>query len=299
MKWLNYHHLIYFRQIARSGSISKAAIELKVGQPALSTQLKSLEDSLGKKLFERRSKRLFLTEAGNHALDYAEKINSLGQELIDVLEKDNFGNKVSLRVGCLDSIPKHLICDIVDLAYKKTGCFLSIYEESIDRLLDKLSSHQLDLIISDRKILSHYATKTRSKLILNRPVAAYAAPEFKNLKKDFPNNMDNIPTILPTNHSKLRLDIEQYFSEHRITPKIIGETQDTSLQKILATKGDGVVFLPMFSAQELVRDKKLVKIGELDNVFAEYYLIHSERVTQNPAMSLVIEQYFESMKLGF
>ena len=46
MKWLNYHHLIYFREIAKEGSISKASEKLLIGQPALSAQLKQLEEEL-------------------------------------------------------------------------------------------------------------------------------------------------------------------------------------------------------------------------------------------------------------
>ena len=45
MKWLNYHHLLYFKTIATEGSISKASQKLNVGQPALSAQLKTLEES--------------------------------------------------------------------------------------------------------------------------------------------------------------------------------------------------------------------------------------------------------------
>ena len=44
MKWLNYHHLIYFKEIANEGRISKASEKLLIGQPALSAQLKQLEE---------------------------------------------------------------------------------------------------------------------------------------------------------------------------------------------------------------------------------------------------------------
>ena len=73
-KWLNYHHLYYFKVIATTGSIAKASEILLVGQPALSSQLKQLETALGQKLFERRNKGLHLTEAGRVALEYAETI---------------------------------------------------------------------------------------------------------------------------------------------------------------------------------------------------------------------------------
>ncbi|MCT4641008.1 MAG: LysR family transcriptional regulator [Bacteriovoracaceae bacterium] len=77
MKWLNYHHLIYFKEIATQGSISAASKLLNVGQPALSSQLKQFENFLGIDLFVRKGRRLVLTDAGRIILDYALKINEL------------------------------------------------------------------------------------------------------------------------------------------------------------------------------------------------------------------------------
>ena len=64
MEWLNYHHLYYFCAVVRTGSISKASQELRVSSPAISMQLRSLEDSLGEKLLVRSGRRLVLTEMG-------------------------------------------------------------------------------------------------------------------------------------------------------------------------------------------------------------------------------------------
>jgi LysR family transcriptional activator of nhaA len=67
--WLNYHHLNYFRVIAQEGSIARAAQKLRLGQPTLSAQLKQLEEHIGIKLFERKHKKLILTESGRIALE--------------------------------------------------------------------------------------------------------------------------------------------------------------------------------------------------------------------------------------
>ena len=48
MEWLNYHHLFYFWTVARAGSIAKASQELRLAQPTISNQLKTLEGSLGR-----------------------------------------------------------------------------------------------------------------------------------------------------------------------------------------------------------------------------------------------------------
>ena len=64
MPWLNYHHLLYFWTVARAGTISAASKELHLSQPTISTQLKTLEESLGQKLFARQGRKLVLTDVG-------------------------------------------------------------------------------------------------------------------------------------------------------------------------------------------------------------------------------------------
>ena len=65
---LNYHHLQYSRAVARSGNLTRTASELNLSQSALSAQIRKLEDQLGNDLFERKGRRLFLTETGHIAL---------------------------------------------------------------------------------------------------------------------------------------------------------------------------------------------------------------------------------------
>lgn len=85
MRWLNYHHLLYFWTVARTGSIAAASRELYVSQPAICTQIKSLENVLGTPLFTRRGRGLELTDAGRKAYVYADQIFELGRELKEAI----------------------------------------------------------------------------------------------------------------------------------------------------------------------------------------------------------------------
>lgn len=298
MRWINYHHLIYFKEIATQGSISKASETLKVGQSALSSQLKNLEEYLGVKLFERKNRRLYLTEPGKVTLEYANKINDLGQELISIIEDKVFTKEVKLTVGALDSIPKNLICDIVEYAHKKTNCFLSILEGDIDSLLRQLLAHQIEIFISDHQINSFEHENIFTKPIVQSPLFAFAPEKLKSLKNNFPLSLDGAPVILPTKHSKIRQDVEHFFHTFNINANIIAETQDTALQKILSSRGDGVIFLPDFTTTELVAEKKLYNIGILDQVYVEYYMTYSKRIIDNPALELLTSQDFNGMREG-
>src|SRR3989344_2207258 len=112
MDWLNYHHLYYFRTIAQEGGIARAAAKLRLGQPTLSSQLKRLEDAIGRPLFERRNRQMVLTETGRAALDYANEIFQLGEEMIEVLQDKNLRNETHLQIGALDSVPKSVILSL-------------------------------------------------------------------------------------------------------------------------------------------------------------------------------------------
>ena len=84
MPFLNYHHLRYFRFIAREKNLTRAAAKLNLSVPALSIQLKQLEESLGHPLFDRVPGGLDLTEAGSIALGYAGwEAGQLEQEIRD------------------------------------------------------------------------------------------------------------------------------------------------------------------------------------------------------------------------
>ena len=92
MKWLNYHHLLYFWTVAREGTITAACERLRLAQPTISAQLKKLEESLGHKLFRHEGRNLALTETGRVVFRYANDIFSLGKEHRGAIEGTPGGN---------------------------------------------------------------------------------------------------------------------------------------------------------------------------------------------------------------
>ena len=149
-QWLNYHHLYYFKVIATTGSIAKASEVLLVGQPALSSQLKKLESSLNQKLFERKNKRLILTEAGRVALEYADTIFKKGEEFLQVFNEQNLSSRTIYKVGVVASAPKILAGSLMQKA-KKIGdnSVISMREDPPEELIRKVSTHELDIILTN------------------------------------------------------------------------------------------------------------------------------------------------------
>lgn len=289
MKWLNYHHLIYFREISNEGSISKASEKLLIGQPALSAQLKQLEDQLGIILFERKNRKLILTDAGKVALKYANEIGQLGQELIQVINDKSYSNKTPFRLGALDSVPKQIVWEIVQKARNANDCFVSIVEGNQEELTTELLSRNIDCFISNHSGDISKDKNMNSKSFVKAPVSIYGAKQFLSCKTNFPKSLNNQPMILPTHHSKLRHDLDYFFDSKKI--KILSEleTEDTSLMKIFAAQGAGLAALPDIAALDLVRNSTLYKIGTLPNVKEEYWLISTKRTIDNPIASLLMK----------
>lgn len=291
MKWLNYHHLYYFRTIAHEGGIAKAAEKLRLGQPTLSTQLKQLEESLGHLLFDRRKRSLLLTEAGKVALEYADNIFRTGNELMQVLEDSSFSGRTDVKFGALDSVPKRLVLSLMEAALKEGNCSVSLLEGRGDELLREMLSHQIDLIISNYPPVTSDRERVYSRTIAKVPVAVFGAVRYAHLKKGFPQSLEYQPFVLPTSHSKLRHDLDHYFALNKLRVTPVAETQDTSVQKLLGIEGYGLIPLPEFSARDLVKEKKLVKIGSLSDVKEEFWLISAARKIENPIAARIMKSF--------
>ncbi|MEX1099787.1 MAG: LysR family transcriptional regulator, partial [Bacteriovoracaceae bacterium] len=254
MKWLNYHHLLYFREIAKEGSIAKASAKLLVGQPALSYQLKQLEESLGVLLFERKNRALVLTEAGTIALEYAEEIFNKGEEFLQAFNSKTFLEKSRYRLGALAGLPKTLVVKVLEEVKRlEPRCFVSTYEAESDELTEKLLKHELDLVITNdpgRPVSDVYR-----KLAGSAPVSVYGSKKFEALQENFPDSLNEAPFILQTMHSKLRFDIEQVFMSNKIKYDLVAECQDSSVKKMLAQNHQGLIFMPEFAGAALVENE--------------------------------------------
>lgn len=290
-QWLNYHHLFYFRIIATEGGIARAAERLHIGQPTLSSQLRQLEDMVGKPLFERKNRKLILTEAGKAALDYANEIFRLGDEMLEVLKDNTPDNQPHLQIGALDSVPKNVILALVMAAYKIAPCAISILEGKGNELFRELRAHKIDLIVSNYPAQDLEEAKVYSKSIAKLPVSVYGAKKFASIGKNFPKSLDGKPFVLPTMHSKLRHDLNHFFKLNSIRALPVAETQDSSLQKLLSEHGVG---LAPFSEVSGAKEVNLIKLGRLPDVFEEIWLISAQRKLENPiAAKLMRSSYLQ------
>lgn len=96
---INMHQLWVFRTVAEKLSFSRAAESLNLSQPAVSMHVKQLERTLGIPLFEKLGRRVCLTDAGRHLLEYAQRIFALTDEAVQCMEDLKGVGRGYLRVA--------------------------------------------------------------------------------------------------------------------------------------------------------------------------------------------------------
>jgi LysR family transcriptional regulator, transcriptional activator of nhaA len=291
MEWLNYHHLLYFWMVARTGSITRASQELRLSQPTISAQLRSLEESLGEKLFTRQGRKLVLTEAGQVVWRYAEEIFTLGNELTEVLKGRPRNRPLRLIVGVSDLIPKLIAYRILQPALAiKGGVFMECYEDTPEKLLLSLSAHELDLVLTDAPAYSVARVRVFNHLLGSSGVGLFASPPLARFyKKRFPHSLSGAPFLLPMKNSTLRQILDQWFDSHSIRPRILAEFQDAALLTAFGQAGAGIFAAPLAIEREVRSRYRVSRLGEVGPRVAEYYAVSAERKIKHPAATVIAE----------
>lgn len=289
--WINYHHLFYFMTIAETGSVSKAAQKLRLGQPTLSAQLKQFEENLGVQLFERQHKKLILSEQGRVALDYARSIFKMGNEMYEVLHDRLKPSRISVHIGALDSIPKQTMLELAQSAYRLGPCSLTLVEGKLDELIRELSAHRIDLVLSNHLPLLNETKSLQHRSIVKRQVSFYGAPKFKSLRKDFPRSLQAQPCVLPTYDSKIRYDLEHWSKVHDLSLDIIAESQDIALKKLMAINAMALIPAASHTVTRQILRGELIEIGPLQGIYEELFLLSAQRRMANPVASTLMKEF--------
>lgn len=289
--WINYHHLFYFKTIAEEESVSKAAQKLRLGQPTLSAQLKQFEEALGVQLFERRHKRLVLTEHGELALSYAQNIFKIGNEMYEALHDRVTPSRLHLQIGALDCIPKQTVLEFTKAAYKVAPCTVSLTEGNFEELSREILAHHLDLVITNFVPTSKQTKGLHYRSVTKRPIFLYGAPQFKSLKKGFPKSISGKPLVLPTFDSKLRYDMEHWSQVHGLRFDIVAETQDIGLITLIAEEGLALTPSARATMETSVKSGKLVEIGLVEGVREEIFVMAADRKVKNPIAERLMQNF--------
>ena len=291
MEWMNYHHLLYFWTVVREGSISKASQKLRISSPAISAQLRSLEENFGEKLLRRSGRNLVLTEMGRTVFSYAEDIFALGRELLDTVRNRPTGRPMRVDIGVVDALPKLIAQWLIEPAlHLREPVRVVCREATSDQLIARLATLELDVVLSDSPINPNLKIRAFNHLLGESAVTFVAMPKLANkCKGRFPGCLDRMPMLLPTDNTDLRRSLDQWFETHKIRPDIVGEFEDYALLRAFGQAGSGIFPVPSVFEKQLKQQDSLRRVGRTEEVHSRFFAISAERKLMHPAVVAICD----------
>jgi len=146
-------HIQYFLAVAEHGSFTRAAATLHVSQPALSQQVRQLEESLGAQLFDRSGRVTRLTDHGEVYLRYARRALLELEEARPALHDVGDLSRGSLRVAVTPTFTTYLVGPLVEAFHQRyPNITLNVRESAQESMEEQLLADQLDVGIAFEEV---------------------------------------------------------------------------------------------------------------------------------------------------
>lgn len=290
MSTLNYNHLFYFWMVAREGSIAAACRQLGVTQPAVSTQIQRLEQSLGMDLFEKSGRGLALTPAGSTVYGYADEIFRLAREMRESLEHGG-QQPLGLTVGVADGVPPALTHRLLAPALRlPRPVRLAVRHGPFARLSAELGARELDVVLSAERLPAGSPVRATPHPLGHCGITLLAAHELAaELAGRFPGSLQGLGFVMPPADSALRRSVEAWLQGAGVTPAVVAELDDWTLRLLLAQSAAGVIAAPTAAAAEMGKRHALQAVGEAPDVLQHFYALTVERRPRHPGVVAVID----------
>ncbi len=274
MKNATLRQLKVFETVARHLSFSRAAEELHLTQPAVSTQIKKLEDHAGLPLFEQLGKKIYLTPGGAELLDYCRTIIQQFQEAEDAMThfKGITGGKLNVAViSAGDYFFPRLL---VEFARRHQGVTLNLSVHNRDGLLNQLANNLTDIAIMVRPPLD---MDTEVQAFAPHPYVIVAPPDHHLVKKkNIPiQTLMREPFVVREKGSDTWNSMEDGFGGNLSDLNIAMEIRSMETIKQAVIAGMGLAFL---SAHTISLELQAGSLAVLDvegfPVMLNWYVVH-------------------------
>lgn len=249
-----------FFSVVEEGNISHAATRLKVAQPALSRQMKRLEEQLRVQLFERGSRKIRLTEEGK--LLYARVEHILGMIEGTMRELGEIGNGISgaIHLGTITTSGALILPELIDKFHGKyPKITFQIWESDGARILELLNNRIIEIAI----------TRTEGDKNLYESIELPEEPLILIMNKDFAGGkkesmrlleLKEKPLIVPLRWADI---LREKCRQQGFEPNLVC-VSDSIVQDVLCVKrGIGIALLPK-AAENLFANEDVVSLKLVD-----------------------------------
>lgn len=204
-----------FAAVAGNGSFTRAAKHLNLTQPAVSMQVKQLENQIGMPLFEQVGKKIFLTEAGEEVHHYSRAVTRQLDEMEATLNSLKGLDSGRLRISIVATanyFAPRLIGAFSDIF---PGISVSLDVHNRQSLLDKLKENEVDMAIMGRAPADH---ELEAEMFMENPLVIIAPPDHPLAGgTDIPlKRLEDEIFLVRESGSGTRRAMEEFFAQHGI-----------------------------------------------------------------------------------
>lgn len=286
----SFRQLSTFHAVARLGSVSAAAEEMHLTQPAVSIQIGILEASAGTPLLQRAGRGIRLTEAGELLASYAGRILELWLEAGEEMNTLQGVFAGTLRVGTVTTAEYLLPPLLVKFATDNPKVKVKLQVGNRDAIVRMLAGQEIDLAIMGRPPPE---LKTASAAFAKHPMAFIAAPAhpLMRLRPLGLASLANAHLLVRERGSGTRATVERLFKDAGTPLRIGSELSSNEAIKQMCAAGFGVAFLSMHTCVLELNAGLLELLPLRDNpVVRDWYVIRLAS-RQLPTVATAFENF--------
>jgi LysR family transcriptional regulator, low CO2-responsive transcriptional regulator len=274
MLHLTLRQLQVFESAAANLNFSLAAKQLFLSQPAVSMQIKQLEESIGLALFEQMGKKTFLTEAGRELFHYSRNITQQLAEMESVFDEMKGLGHGKLTISVVNTA-KYFIPQLLARfcrRYPKINAILQVANR--DAVLKQLADNSTDLAILGQP---PDGLDVHAERFLDNQLVVIAAPDhpLAKLKRIKFSRLAEETFLSRELGSGTRSAMERVFAQHKIQPHISMEMETNEAIKQAVQAGMGLGILSLHSIELELETKRLAMLNVEDFPLMRYwYVVH-------------------------
>ena len=290
MKNATLRQLKVFETVARRLSFSRAAEELHLTQPAVSTQIRTLEGHVGMPLFEQLGKKIYLTQAGEELLHFCRAIIGQFDEAQQAMAqlKGVAGGKLNVAViSAGDYFFPQLM---VAFARQHPGVQLNLTVHNREELLDKLAANRTDLAVMVRPPAG---TDTQNDAFAPHPYVIVGAPDHPLAGRGQIPIAELIrqPFVIREPGSDTWFSMQDAFGKHMAELAVAMEIKSTETIKQAVIAGIGLGFLSFHTiGRELAAGSLVLLDVEGFPLMLNWYVVH-RREKRLPPVARAFRQF--------
>jgi len=293
MKNATLRQLKIFETVARHLSFSRAAEELHLTQPAVSTQVKTLQGHVGLVLFEQLGKRIYLTPGGEALLRYSRDIIRQFEDAEEALAQFKGVTGGKLNVAVISAGDYFFPRLLVEFARRHAGVTLNLTVHNREELLGQIANNLTDLAIMVRPPRD---MDTVNESFAPHPYVIVASPDhpFASRKRIPMSVLKQEPFVVREKGSDTWNSMEESFGGHLDDLNIAMEIKSTETIKQAVIAGMGISFL---SAHTISLELQAKSLAVLDvqgfPMMLDWYVVH-RRQKQLPPVALAFKDFLMS-----